>query len=117
VPERFELGTLPYELMAGTTTAIDFLAGMTRATGARRDRLVTAMSALEHHEDTLRQRVEAGLQQLSTVTIHSRAARRTPTLLITVAGRDAASISAVLVQHNITAPAGRSTPMRPGRPD
>lgn len=106
VPERFELGTLPYELMAGTTAAIDFLAGMTRATGARRDRLVTAMSALEHHEDTLRQRVEAGLQQLSTVTIHSRAARRTPTLLITVAGGDAASISAVLAQHDINAPAG-----------
>jgi cysteine desulfurase family protein (TIGR01976 family) len=106
VPERFELGTLPYELMAGTTAAIDFLAGMTRATGARRDRLVTAMSALEHHEDTLRQRVEAGLQQLPTVTIHSRAAHRTPTLLITVAGRDAASISAVLAQHDINAPAG-----------
>ena len=26
VPERFELGTLPYELLAGTTAAIDFLA-------------------------------------------------------------------------------------------
>ncbi len=28
VPERFELGTLPYELMAGTTAAIDVLAGL-----------------------------------------------------------------------------------------
>ena len=55
VPERFELGTLPYELMAGTTAAIDFLAGMTRATGSRRDRLAAAMAALDHHEDTLRQ--------------------------------------------------------------
>ena len=27
VPERFELGTLPYELLAGTTAAVDFLAG------------------------------------------------------------------------------------------
>ena len=26
VPERFELGTLPYELLAGTTAAVDFLA-------------------------------------------------------------------------------------------
>ena len=33
VPERFELGTLPYELMAGTTAAIDFLAGLTPAAG------------------------------------------------------------------------------------
>ena len=28
VPERFELGTLPYELLAGTTAAVDFLAGL-----------------------------------------------------------------------------------------
>lgn len=26
VPERFELGTLPYELLAGTTAAVDYLA-------------------------------------------------------------------------------------------
>ena len=28
VPERFELGTLPYELLAGTTAAVDFLASL-----------------------------------------------------------------------------------------
>ncbi len=64
VPERFELGTLPYELMAGTTAAVDFLAGMTGATGSRRERLLAAMTALEHHEDALRLRIEAGLRQL-----------------------------------------------------
>jgi cysteine desulfurase family protein (TIGR01976 family) len=106
VPERFEYGTLPYELMAGTTAAVDFLAGMTRATGSRRDRLVAAMGALEHHEDTLRLRIEAGLRRLPTVTVHSRAAHRTPTLLATFAGREPAAISAVLAQHGINAPAG-----------
>ena len=30
VPERFELGTLPYELMAGTTAAVDLLASLGR---------------------------------------------------------------------------------------
>src|SRR4051794_37281275 len=35
VPERFELGTLPYELLAGTTAAVDFLAGL-GGTGATR---------------------------------------------------------------------------------
>jgi cysteine desulfurase family protein (TIGR01976 family) len=106
VPERFELGTLPYELMAGTTAAVDFLAGMTPATGSRRERLLTAMTALEHHEDALRLRIEAGLRQLPTVTVHSRAARRTPTLLATFAERRSAAISAVLAQHDINAPAG-----------
>ena len=48
VPERFELGTLPYELLAGTTAAVDFLAGLDRAgldapgTGSRRQRLVAS---------------------------------------------------------------------------
>jgi cysteine desulfurase family protein (TIGR01976 family) len=106
VPERFELGTLPYELMAGTTAAVDFLAGMTPATGTRRERLLAAMTALEHHEDTLRLRIEAGLRQLPTVTVHSRAARRTPTLLATFAERGSAAISTVLAQHDINAPAG-----------
>jgi len=106
VPERFERGTLPYELMAGTTAAVDFLAGMTRATGSRRARLLAAISALEQHEDTLRKRIEAGLRQLPTVRVHSRAARRTPTLLLTFAGRDAAAISGALAQHDINAPAG-----------
>ena len=106
VPERFEHGTLPYELMAGTTAAVDFLTAMTSSAGTRRDRLVASMSALGHHEDTLRQRIEAGLHQLPGVTIHSRARQRTPTLLITFAGRDAAEISAVLAQNGINAPAG-----------
>lgn len=106
VPERFELGTLPYELMAGTTAAVDFLAGMTSAQGSRRARLVAAMGALEDREDTLRRRIEAGLRELPGVTIHSRAARRTPTLLFTVAGRDAAAIGKALAQRDVNAPAG-----------
>ena len=42
VPERFELGTLPYEIMAGVTAAVDFIAGLAPAVGTRRDRLVAA---------------------------------------------------------------------------
>ena len=106
VPERFELGTLPYELMAGTTAAVDFLAGMTGATGSRRERLVAAMAALEQHEDGLRTRIEAGLRSLPDLTIHSRAARRTPTLLLTFAERSAEAISSLLARHDLNAPAG-----------
>lgn len=106
VPERFEQGTLPYELMAGTTAAVDFLAGMTGATGTRRERLESSTKALEMHEDGLRRRIEAGLESLPGVRIHSRAARRTPTLLVTFADRDASEISAALARHDVNAPAG-----------
>src|SRR5919112_4381499 len=59
VPERFELGTLPYELLAGTTAAVDFLAGLADGTGTRRERLLAAMALLEQHEDALREHLEA----------------------------------------------------------
>lgn len=106
VPERFELGTLPYELMAGTTAAVDFLADMTGTAGSRRHRLVSAFTALEHHEDALRRRIETGLRELGGITVHSRADRRTPTLLATFAGHEAADVSAFLSERGVNAPAG-----------
>ncbi|MGW3956709.1 cysteine desulfurase-like protein [Streptomyces sp. NPDC004752] len=107
VPERFELGTLPYEFLAGTRAAVDFLAGLDRsATGSRRERLAAAFAALESHERTLRDRIDKGLSPLDGVTVHSRAADRTPTLLLTFEGRDAADVYHVLARRDVHAPAG-----------
>jgi len=105
VPERFELGTLPYELLAGTTAAVDFLAGLGSG-GTRRERLVAAMRAIEEHEDRLRERLEAGLSELPGVRSWSRAADRTPTLLLTFDGRDAADAYRFLGARGVNAPAG-----------
>ncbi|GHF84189.1 cysteine desulfurase-like protein [Streptomyces thermodiastaticus] len=107
VPERFELGTLPYELLAGTRAAVDFLAGLEpEARGSRRERLVASFAALESHEDALRARIEQGLADLGGITVHSRAAHRTPTLLFTVAGMAPAEVSRHLAEHAVDAPAG-----------
>lgn len=106
VPEKFELGTLPYEQMAGTTAAIDFLAGMTSSAGSRRERLVSSMRAVETHEDRLRERIEEILRGLPGVTLYSRAARRTPTLLVTFAGHDEQDVRRFLAERSINAPAG-----------
>jgi cysteine desulfurase family protein (TIGR01976 family) len=81
VPERFELGTLPYELLAGTTAAVDFLAGICGSEADRRTALVETMAAIEAHEEPLRARLEEGLAELGVV-VRSRAAHRTPTLLL-----------------------------------
>ncbi|MCW2576130.1 MAG: cysteine desulfurase [Modestobacter sp.] len=105
VPERFELGTLPYELLAGTTAAVDFLAGL-GVGGTRRGRLVTAMDAIEAHEDRLRERIEIGLRDLPGVTVWSRAKRRTPTLLLTFEGREAFAAYRFLAERGVNAPAG-----------
>jgi cysteine desulfurase family protein (TIGR01976 family) len=106
VPERFELGTLPYELLAGTTAAVDFLAGLGDGTGTRRERLRAAMTLLERHEDRLREHLEAGLAELPGVRLWSRAAHRTPTLLLTFDGHAAADAFRFLAERRVNAPAG-----------
>jgi cysteine desulfurase family protein (TIGR01976 family) len=106
VPERFELGTLPYELLAGTTAAVDFLAGLGDGSGGRRDRLISAMGALEQYEDGLREHLEAGLAELPGVHLRSRAAHRTPTLLLTFDGHAAADAFRFLAHRGVNAPAG-----------
>jgi cysteine desulfurase family protein (TIGR01976 family) len=107
VPERFELGTLPYELMAGATAAVEFLADLApgAATG-RRARREASMAAVETHEDRLLDRVEEGLRAMDGVTLLSRAAHRTPTVLATFAGHDAGDVSRHLATAGINAPAG-----------
>src|SRR6478735_1271747 len=105
VPERFELGTLPYELLAGTTAAIEFLAAIGSGPGSRRERLLVSMAALEAYEDGLRARIEAALAELPGVTVYSRAAHRTPTLLLGMGGREQEAY-AFLAERGVNAPAG-----------
>jgi len=110
VPERFELGTLPYELMAGTTAAIDFLAGLARGAGAadtsRRAHLLRSYAVLEAHEDRLRSRLEPVLRELPGVTVYSNAGARTPTMLFRIDGWDSQEVRKALAAKGINAPAG-----------
>ncbi|MGW2209656.1 cysteine desulfurase-like protein [Streptomyces sp. NPDC001781] len=107
VPERFELGTLPYEMLAGTIAAVDFVAALAPGRqGSRRERLKSAYAAIETHEDTLRETAEAGLYALDGVTAYSRAAHRTPTLLLTFRDRPAQDAYRYLATLGVHAPAG-----------
>ena len=107
VPERFELGTLPYELMAATTAAVDFLADLDdAATGTRRQRIATSMTTLERYEDGLRVDLEARLAAVPGVRIYSCARRRTPTVLFSVAGKDSNDAYQFLAARGVNAPAG-----------
>lgn len=107
VPERFELGTLPYELMAGATAAVDFVAGISPEGGSRRERLARSHELVAAHELRLRRRIEGGLAELGEqVTVHSRASERTPTLFFTFADRDPRRAHAFLAEREVLAPAG-----------
>jgi cysteine desulfurase family protein (TIGR01976 family) len=107
VPERFELGTLPYELLAGTAAAVDFLASLDAdATGDRRSRVLASMAALEEHEADLLDRLIKGLRELSGVTLHGAPSRRTPTVLFSVDGKHGYDVHAELATYGVNAPAG-----------
>ncbi len=115
VPERFELGTLPYELLAGTTAAVDFIAGLADGTGSRRQRVLGSMQATGEHEDALRRRIERELAGIDGITLWSRAANRTPTLLLTFADRSAQDCYRFLAERGVNAPAGSFYAYEPAR--
>ena len=116
VPERFELGTLSYELLAGVTAAVDFHAALAGdASGSRRARVLAGAAALEAHEDGLRERLEPALAALPGVTIHSTARVRTPTLLLTFDGRAAQEAYEFLAGLGVNAPSGSFYAIEPAR--
>ena len=109
VPERFELGTLPYELLAGVTAAIDMLADLVPGDEAeltRRERIVRSMTALEEYEDGLHARMRAGLESVPGIRLFNHAPLRTPTELFAIDGIDSADVYRALASRGINAPAG-----------
>jgi cysteine desulfurase family protein (TIGR01976 family) len=105
VPERFELGTLPYELLAGTTATVNFLADLVPGDGDRRARVLASMRAVEEYEDRLFAGLLAGLHAIDGVTIYGRPARRTPTVLFSVAGTPSHDVYERLGARGVNAPA------------
>ena len=104
VPERFELGTLPYELLAGVIAAVDVIAGLVPAEGSRRARVLASMTAAEEHETALLEQLLAGLADLP-VTVHGSPARRTPTVLFSVQGRTDREVYEALAAQGVNVPA------------
>ena len=105
VPERFEFGTLPYEIMAGVTASIDFIAGMDHeATGSRRERIVKSMQALEDYEHPLFEYMEAQISALPGVKTYGHAKHRTPTLYFSFEGKNGVDIYKSLASAKVNAP-------------
>ena len=108
VPDRLELGTLPYELLAGITAAVDVLADLVpgdEAKMSRRDRIVRSMAALESYEDELHVYLRAGLESVPGIRLYCHAPHRTPTELFSIDGVDSEQIYLTLSGLGINAPA------------
>jgi len=108
VPERLELGTLQYELLAGITAAVDVLADLVpgdEAMMSRRDRVVRSMTALESYEDELHLYLRAGLESVPGIRLYCHAPHRTPTELFSIDGVESEQIYLTLSGLGVNAPA------------
>ncbi|WP_185994377.1 cysteine desulfurase-like protein [Nocardioides campestrisoli] len=105
VPERFELGTLPYELLAGTIAAIDLIADLASSAPDRRTRVLESMRAVEEHEERLFGRLLAGLERLPRIRQYGAPARRTPTVYFSVEGLTGREVYEALAARGVNAPA------------
>lgn len=108
VPERFELGTLPYEQLAGVTAMVEYIAGQvaTNETNTRRERLIQAMHAFDEHELRLREIIERETADFTGLKLHSQAKSRTSTLLFTLQNKTPQEAETVLASHGVVAQAG-----------
>lgn len=105
VPERFEFGTLPYELMAGVTAAIDYLASLDdQASGSRRARLVSSMSSLEDYEQSLFDYMKSALEELPGITNYSRAKSHTPTAYFNFNGVAPSDVHKFMATRKVNVP-------------
>jgi cysteine desulfurase family protein (TIGR01976 family) len=88
VPDRFELGTLPFESLAGVRAAADYL-------------LSLDWPSVREAEDELLRLALDGLGTMDHVTLHGHAARRAPTLMFTVAGKTSSEVARALARERI----------------
>jgi cysteine desulfurase family protein (TIGR01976 family) len=101
VPERFEFGTPSFELLAGVTAAVDYLATLTDASGNRRVRVLAGMAAAEAYEQELLGRLLTGLAENPSVTVCPAPAERCPTVSFRVDGQSPAETAAALGDQGI----------------
>jgi cysteine desulfurase family protein (TIGR01976 family) len=102
VPDRFERGTPAFELLAGITAAVDWLAGLTDARGSRRDRLLAALGAVEAYLAGLLRHALSGLAEIERVRVLPSPSRRTSTLSFVVDGHTPLAVAEHLAQRRVS---------------
>ncbi|MEI9906687.1 MAG: cysteine desulfurase-like protein [Actinomycetota bacterium] len=106
VPERFEFGTLPYELMAGCTAAVNFVSNLVVSDlPTRREKILFSMHELEKYETALFEYLEAGLKSIQGLKTYGHALNRTPTTYFSIDGVESAEIYKHLAKEKVNAPA------------
>jgi cysteine desulfurase family protein (TIGR01976 family) len=106
VPERFEFGTLSFELLAGVTGAVDHLADLVDGTGTRRSRIEASLGAAQTYEMTLFSALVNGLADIPGVSMCSAPEARCPTVAFRVGDQNPATTAELLGDEGVCVFAG-----------
>jgi cysteine desulfurase family protein (TIGR01976 family) len=109
VPDRFEFGTLPFELLAGVTAAVDHLAALAPAPSAaapRRERVLASMAAAHAYEMEVFGRLLEGLHGVPGMTVLPAPDRRCPTVSFRLDGVAPADLAHALGDEGVCVFAG-----------
>ena len=87
-PDRFELGTLPFESLAGVTAAAEYM-------------LEVGFDAIRAHEEELLVIAAAELAEIAGVTLYGDPPDRVPTLMFNVAGHTSLEVATALAEREI----------------
>ena len=103
VPQRYELGALPVELLDGVVAAVDHLASLDEwATGSRRQRLVTSLTATGEYERQLFALLDRRLRSIPGVTVLGSPARRVPLVSFAVDGHKPSEVGDYLQSRGVS---------------
>lgn len=106
IPERFELGTLPYEALAGVRATVEFIANLVPSEGTRRERLAHSYKVLDEYESQLFDHLVEGLTAIPRVVRISSPASAVPTMLFRIDGVPVAEVCRLLGEVDVAAMGG-----------
>jgi cysteine desulfurase family protein (TIGR01976 family) len=102
VPERFETGTSAFADLAGVAAAVEHLAGLDpAATGNRRQRILTSMTAVQAHEQAELAHLLDGLAAMPRVGLIGAPRHRTATVYFTVDGYQPRQVAEHLADRRV----------------
>jgi cysteine desulfurase family protein (TIGR01976 family) len=107
IPDKLETGTQNHEGIAGVKGALDFIASLGEGT-SQREKLTSAMEAIEEHEADLAAKFRARLGDLPRVELYAapESVRKTPTIAFRVQGHTAEEVCARMLEHGFFIAAG-----------
>jgi len=106
VPDRFERGTPALELLAGVTAAVDWIAELTDTPGTRRERVLAALTAVEHYLAALLDHALDGLADIPGIRLLGAPRHRTSTISFVIEDHHPREIAKYLASQDIAVWAG-----------